>query len=75
MRYVVASLQIAIENGIKQIGHLVKEEEIILNEKEVMYMPSAQENFEKGVAILKGEIYTNTSINQLISEGGWNYGG
>ena len=29
---------------------------------------------DAGVLLLDGIVYTNTSMNQIISEGGWEYG-
>ena len=67
MRYVVANKEKALDAGVLLLGHLVKGESIILNEKEVMCLPSLDGE-------LDGIVYTNTSMNQIISEGGWEYG-
>jgi hypothetical protein len=40
MRYVVANKEKALDAGVLLLGHLVKGESIILNEKEVMCLPS-----------------------------------
>ena len=69
MRYVVANKEKALDAGVLLLGHLVKGESIILNEKEVMCLPSLD-----GELLLDGIVYTNTSMNQIISEGGWEYG-
>ena len=70
MRYVVANKEKALDAGVLLLGHLVKEESIILNEKEVMCLSSLEDR----ILLLDGIVYTNTSINQIISEGGWEYG-
>ncbi len=49
-------------------------ESIILNEKEVMCLPSLDGELEDRISLLDGIVYTNTSMNQIISEGGWEYG-
>lgn len=74
MRYVVANKKKALDAGVLLLGHLVKGESIILNEKEVMYLPSLDGELEDRILLLDGIVYTNTNMNQIISEGGWEYG-
>lgn len=74
MRYVVANKEKALDAGVLLLGHLVKGESIILNEKEVMCLPSLDGELEDRILLLDGIVYTNTSLNQIISEGGWEYG-
>ena len=71
MRYVVANKEKALDAGVLLLGHLVKGESIILNEKEVMCLPSLDGELEDRILLLDGIVYTNTSMNQIISEGGW----
>ena len=65
---------LALDAGVLLLGHLVKGESIILNEKEVMCLPSLDGELEDRILLLDGIVYTNTSMNQIISEGGWEYG-
>ena len=74
MRYVVANKEKALDAGGLLLGHLVKGESIVLNEKEVMCLPSLDGELEDRILLLDGIVYTNTSMNQIISEGGWEYG-
>ena len=69
MRYVVANKEKALDAGVLLLGHLVKGESIILNEKEVMCLPSLDGELEDRILLLDGIVYTNTSMNQIISEG------
>ena len=73
MRYVVANKEKALDAGVLLLGHLVKGESIILV-KEVMCLPSLDGELEDRILLLDGIVYTNTSMNQIISEGGWEYG-
>lgn len=74
MRYVVANKKKALDAGVPLLGHLVKGESIILNEKEVTCLSSLDGELEDRILLLDGIIYTNTRMNQIISEGGWEYG-
>ena len=47
MRYVVANKEKALDAGVLLLGHLVKGESIILNEKEVMCLPSLDGELEE----------------------------
>ena len=66
MRYVVANKEKALDAGVLLLGHLVKGESIILNEKEVMCLPSLDGELEDRILLLDGIVYTNTSMNQII---------
>ena len=46
MRYVVANKEKALDAGVLLLGHLVKEESIILNEKEVMCLSLLMEGWK-----------------------------
>ena len=70
MRYVVANKA----EQKKAFSVLTDGESIILNEKEVMCLPSLDGELEDRILLLDGIVYTNTSMNQIISEGGWEYG-
>ena len=65
----------AINAGVQLPGHLVKEKSIILNEKEVMCLPSLDGELENRILSLDGIVYNNASMGQMISEGGWKHGG
>lgn len=39
-----------------------------------MCLSSLDGGLEDRILLLDGIVYTNTSINQIISEGGWEYG-
>ncbi len=74
MRYIIANKAKAADMGIILLGHLMKGSSIILNEKEVMSLPVLDGELEDRIMSLDGIIHTNTRINQIISEGGWEYG-
>lgn len=74
MKYIVANKKKALDAGVSLLGHLVKGEYIILNEKEVMFLPYLDGELEDRIFSLGGIVYTNTRMNQIISEGGWEYG-
>lgn len=75
MKYVIANDEKAFEAGVPLLGHLVKGDSIILNEKEVMCNPALSGEFEDRVKSLDGTACTCTSVKQVISEGGWKHGG
>ena len=54
MRYVVANKEKALDAGVLLLGHLVKGESIILNEKEVMCLPSLDGELEDRILLLDG---------------------
>ena len=58
MRYVVANKEKALDAGVLLLGHLVKGESIILNEKEVMCLPSLDGELEDRILLLDGIVYT-----------------
>ena len=74
MRYVIANKEKAMDVGVLLMGHLTKEDLIILNEKDVVCLSSLTGGLDERLPAIDGTIYTNTSINQIISEGGWEYG-
>ncbi len=74
MRYVVANKEKALNSGVLLLGHMVNGESIILNEKEVMCLSSLDGELEDRILSLDGIVYTNTRMNQIISEGGWEHG-
>ena len=51
MRYVVANKEKALDAGVLLLGHLVKGESIILNEKEVMCLPSLDGELEDRILL------------------------
>lgn len=57
MRYVVANKEKALDAGVLLLGHLVKGESIILNEKEVMCLPSLDGELEDRILLLDGIVY------------------
>ena len=63
-----------MDAGVLVVGALGKGESIILNEKEVMCLPSLDGRTGDRILLLDGIVYTNASMNQIISEGGWEYG-
>ena len=74
MRYVVAKTKTVTNAGISDSGHRTKKGFIIINEKEIMNSDFLEGDFEARVQILGGTTYTNVGINNIINEGGWNYG-
>ena len=74
MRYVVANKEKALDAGVLLLGHLVKGESIILNEKEVMCLPSLDGELEDRISLLDGIVYTNTKKKKKKKKGGWEYG-
>ena len=63
-----------MDAGVLLMGHLTKENLIILNEKEVVCLSSLTGGLDERLPALDGIVYTNTRINQIISAGGWEYG-
>lgn len=74
MKYVIAKSKIALSVGISKKGHIVNNGFIIMNEKEIMNCEFLEGSIEERVQTLGGTIYTNTEINNIINEGGWNNG-
>ena len=62
MRYVVANKEKALDAGVLLLGHLVKGESIILNEKEVMCLPSLDGELEDRILLLDGIVYTDVKL-------------
>lgn len=74
MRYVIAKTKTVTNAGISDSGHRTKDGLIIINEKEIMNSDFLEGDFESRIKILEGVICTNGEINNIINEGGWNYG-
>lgn len=68
MRYVVANKEKALDAGVLLLGHLVKGESIILNEKEVMCLPSLDGELEDRILLLDGIVYTNTTASECLGQ-------
>lgn len=74
MRYVVTKTKTVLNIGISDTGHKIKKGHIIINEKEIMNNGFLSGDFETRVQLIGGTIYTNTEINNILNEGGWNNG-
>lgn len=74
MNYVIADKEKAVRLGFRTLGHRVKGGSIILNEKEVRVSAWLSGTFAERVEQLGGEVHSNTGINNIIGEGGWQHG-
>lgn len=72
MKYIICKANKAADIGIKPLGHRLRQDKILINEKELMTCPALGGSLEERVVAIEGKVYTYESITQLINkEGGW----
>lgn len=72
MKYIICKANKAADIGIKPLGHRLRQDRILLNEKELTTSPALTGSLEERAAALGGEVYTYKSVTQIINkEGGW----
>ena len=73
MKYVVADKSLADQYGFNVFSHRTNKNNIILNEKEVMFASSLKgDSLAEKITQINGTIYERAEIKQLMNEGGWN---
>lgn len=70
MNYIVANREKALKAGINLTGHRMKDESVILNEKEVSYCASLAKyrTLKTKSAAIGGTVYTDSQIIELIKD-------
>jgi hypothetical protein len=71
MRYIIANKKQAENVHISLIGHLVKGDEVMLNEKEVTACSLLSGDISERASQIGGKVYEYVSAMQIINEGGW----
>jgi hypothetical protein len=71
MRYVTADRDKAYKAHISLVGHLTKEDKVLLNEKEVTTCSLLEGSLEERAQQLDGEVMEYIDAMSLINEGGW----
>ncbi len=69
MLYIIANKQKAAEVGISPRGHRVNGDHIIVNEKELNYVPG--DTLEERAGRVDGKVYDAIEIKKLIIKGDW----
>ncbi|MBO6248184.1 MAG: hypothetical protein J6N54_05175 [Bacteroidales bacterium] len=69
MLYIIANKQKAAEVGISPLGHRVNGDHIIVNEKELNYVPG--DTLEERAGRIDGRVYDAIEIKKLIIKGDW----
>lgn len=69
MLYIIANKQKAAEVGILPRGHRVNGDHIIVNEKELNYVPG--DTLEERAGHIDGKVYDAIEIKKLIIKGDW----
>lgn len=72
MRYIVIKRKTAKDAGLRLIGHLTKDDRIIVNEKEVDNL-MIKGSLEEKITYLEGKVYSTTEMTKEIKQGGWKY--
>lgn len=67
MKYILCERRRAVIMGIEVVGHRVKEDKIILNEKEVMSLPM-NGDLEDRCFMLSGTIMSEEETTKLINK-------
>ena len=67
MRYIITTIANAYMAGIPEIGHITKGNKIVINEKELMNS-SVAGTFDERVEAIKGDVYTNKEIKNIIKK-------
>lgn len=72
MKYIICKASKAADIGIKPLGHRLRQDRILINEKELMTCPALSGTLTARAAAIEGKVYTYESVTQLINkEGGW----
>lgn len=72
MKYIITTINKAIDIGINPVGHFKKGDSIILNQNEVLNNPHLEGNLDSRVKALGAKIYTQQYIKRMIKKE--NYG-
>ena len=73
MKYIIADKARAADAGFRTEDHRVKENLILLNEKEVMDNTTLQGTLKQRTQALQGTAYTEKKALIELNKGGWTY--
>ncbi len=72
MKYIITTINKAIDIGINPVGHFKKGDLIILNQNEILNNPNLDGDIDARVKQLEAKIYTQQYVKRMIKKE--NYG-
>ncbi len=71
MKYAICNTQLSIAAGFKKRGHRMKDDEILLNEREILINSHLEGTLEERVAQLEGTLYTEVKAIYYLNQNKW----